>query len=87
VTYEALACGLPVVTTPNAGSVVRDGVEGFVAPVRDSAALADRIEQIVADRSLRDRLSRNARARASEFTWERYGERLVGALQGLNDAV
>jgi glycosyltransferase involved in cell wall biosynthesis len=83
VTYEALACGLPVVTTPNAGSVVRDGVDGFVVPVRDSAALADRIEQVVTDRALRHRLSQDARARASEFTWERYGDRLIAALQTL----
>ena len=32
VTYEALACGLPCVVTPSAGSVVRDGVEGFLVP-------------------------------------------------------
>ena len=32
VTYEALACGLPSVVTPSAGSVVRDGAEGFLVP-------------------------------------------------------
>ncbi|MFN3929394.1 MAG: glycosyltransferase family 4 protein, partial [Thermoflexus sp.] len=52
VTYEALACGLPVVTTPNAGSVVRDGVEGFVVPIRDVDALAGRMEQLRADERL-----------------------------------
>ena len=30
--HEALASGLPVITTPNAGSIVRDGVEGFLVP-------------------------------------------------------
>ena len=33
VTYEALACGLPVVTTPSAGSIVTDGSEGFITLV------------------------------------------------------
>jgi glycosyltransferase involved in cell wall biosynthesis len=46
VTYEAMACGLPVVTTPNAGSVVRDGVEGFIVSIRDPDALAERIESV-----------------------------------------
>ena len=46
VTYEALACGLPSVVTPNAGSVVRDGLEGFVVPPRDVEALAARMEQL-----------------------------------------
>src|SRR6185503_19097558 len=40
VTYEALACGVPVITTPEAGSVVRDGVEGRIVPSRDPEALA-----------------------------------------------
>ena len=31
---EALACGVPVITTPHCGSVVRDGVEGFIVPIR-----------------------------------------------------
>ena len=42
VTYEALACGLPSVVTPSAGSVVRDGVEGFVVPPAEVEPLAHR---------------------------------------------
>ena len=34
-TYEALASGLPVITTRNSGSVVRDGIDGFIVPIRD----------------------------------------------------
>lgn len=41
---EALAHGIPVITTPNCGSVVRDGIDGYIVPVRDSAAIADRVE-------------------------------------------
>ena len=46
VTYEALACGLPGVVTPAAGSVVRDGIDGFVVKPRDVTALARRMEQL-----------------------------------------
>ncbi|MGB9776541.1 MAG: glycosyltransferase family 4 protein [Anaerolineae bacterium] len=77
VTYEALACGLPVVTTPNAGSVVRDGVEGFIVPIRDVEALADRMERLRADERLRREMGKAARTRAEAFTWERYGSELV----------
>jgi hypothetical protein len=80
---EALACGVPVVTTPNCGSVVRDGVDGFVVPIRDTVALADRIQQIVLDRALRERMSRNARERAAQYSWKHYSEALLGALQPL----
>ena len=77
---EAMACGVPVVTTPNCGSVVRDGVDGIIVPIRSAAAIADAIERIVTDRKLRESMSRNARQRAAEFTLERYGDRLVAAL-------
>ncbi len=77
VTYEALACGLPVVTTPNAGSVVRDGVEGFIVPIRDVATLAGRMEQLRANEHLRREMGKAARARAEEFTWEEYGNRMA----------
>ena len=78
VTYEALASGLPVIATPNAGSVVRDGVEGHVVPIRDVDALAERIEALRADPTLRARMAEAARARALEFTWDAYRAR-VGA--------
>ena len=42
--YEALAARLPVVCTPNTGSVVRDGVDGFVVPARNAEAIAERLE-------------------------------------------
>src|SRR5262249_38517871 len=43
VIYEALACGLPCIVSDNAGSAVRDGIEGFVVPVGHSAAIAERL--------------------------------------------
>ncbi len=86
VIYEAMAAGLPVITTPHAGSVVRDGREGFVVPVRDPEALAAKIDLMAADPELVARLSRAARQRSREFSWPRYGERLVGALQDIFSA-
>jgi len=80
-TYEALACGIPVVTTLEAGSVVRDGIEGRIVPSRDPEAVANAIAESVQDRQLRARMSEAARARARDFTWERYGERLIAALK------
>jgi glycosyltransferase involved in cell wall biosynthesis len=74
---EALACGVPVVTTPNCGSQVRDGEDGFIVPTRDVPALADRLEQIIRDRGLRQRLSAAAAERAMELSWTRFGERLL----------
>lgn len=52
VTYEALLSGLPVITTPNAGSIVNDGVNGFIVPIRDPDALAEAIGRYADDRDL-----------------------------------
>jgi len=80
VTYEALAAGVPVVTTPAAGSVVRDGVDGFVVPTGDAPALADALRTIVTDRQLRERMATAARERARNYNWSRYAARLMRAL-------
>lgn len=78
---EALACGVPVITTPHCGSAVRDGVDGFVVPIRDASAIADRVQLLLRDRTFRDRMSAAARTRASEFVWDRYAEHLLGAIR------
>jgi glycosyltransferase involved in cell wall biosynthesis len=80
-TYEALACGVPVVATPEAGSVLRDDTDGRIVPSRDPEALANAIAEIVEDRQKRERMSGAARDRAHDYTWERYGERLLAALR------
>ena len=80
VCYEALAAGLPVITTPNAGSVVRDRIDGFVVPVRSSEAIVEKLERLASDRELLAFMSKNARERSAEYTVEKYGERLLSVL-------
>lgn len=60
---EALACGLPVVTTPLTGipEAVRDGHNGRLVPEGDARAVADAIESMIRDRTLYARLQANAR--------------------------
>jgi glycosyltransferase involved in cell wall biosynthesis len=77
VTYEALACGLPCLVTPNAGSVVRDERDGYIVPPRDIPALASRMERLGTDPALRAHMAGAARARALAFDWPRYHDALV----------
>jgi len=78
VTYEAMACGLPIVTTLNAGSMARDGVDGFIVPLRDVAALCDRLQRLRDEPELRARMGRSARERAEQFSWSRFQADLIG---------
>lgn len=83
VTYEALACGIPVITTKAAGSVVRDGIDGFIVPEGDADALAEKIQILVENRELRNHMAISARERAKDYTWDKYGERLLSFLQSI----
>jgi starch synthase len=83
VTYEALASGLPCVVTAEAGSVVRDGLEGFIVGARDVDALAARMATLGRDRELRARMAAAARARALAFDWPRYHRALVAVVNDL----
>jgi len=68
---EAMACGVPVVTTDCGGmrEAVTDGVEGFVVPVRDAEAMASRLLHLSSDAALRQRMGEAARGRVQrEFS-------------------
>ena len=79
VTYEALAAGLPVVCTPNTGSIVRDGIDGFIIPARDGEAAAERLERLF-DPDLRAEMSAAAVERSAVGSEQAYGQRLLAAL-------
>lgn len=80
VVYEALSYGIPVVTTFESGSVVRNGQDGRIIPARNAGALAHAIEEIVRDRSLRAQMAHSARAHSGKYAWAEYGESLRAAL-------
>ncbi|NWF61050.1 MAG: glycosyltransferase family 4 protein [Fischerella sp.] len=46
VTYEALSLGVPIISTYNSGSVVRDGIGGFVVAIRDIEAIVEKLLKI-----------------------------------------
>ncbi|HXG41033.1 MAG TPA: glycosyltransferase [Candidatus Limnocylindrales bacterium] len=80
VILEAMAAGVPVVSTPVSGipEVVRDGGTGLLVPERDPTALADAIERLLDDEALADRLGHAGQAFVrAEFDIERSVERLL----------
>lgn len=79
VTAEALGAGVPVVTTKAAGSIVRDGVDGYIIPERDPEALANAIWSVVENRSRRAVMSQAARERAQEVSWDSFATTVIEA--------
>jgi glycosyltransferase involved in cell wall biosynthesis len=84
VVYEAMACGLPIVTTPmGAGAIVRDGIEGFVLDPYDVRGWGERLRLLTSDVGLRLRMGRAARERVQDFTWQAVGARRRALLLAL----
>ena len=75
VLLEALAAGLPIVTTEHAGipDTVRDDREGLLVPPGDASALASALLRLIEDPDLRARLGSAARERYDErYRLERF---------------
>lgn len=80
VVLEAMACGIPVITTTHGpGDVVRDGVDGFLVPIRDPEAIELRLDQLYRDPALREQMGRNAREQALRHTWDTFARRAADA--------
>ena len=82
---EAMSYGLPVITTPNCGKVVTDGVDGKIVPIRNANALAAAIDSYASDRSRLRAESEAARRKSREFSLDHLANWL-GQLDGIADA-
>jgi glycosyltransferase involved in cell wall biosynthesis len=80
---EAMASGLPVVSTPNSGTIVRDGIEGFLRACDDVAGFTECLARLIADADLRRRMAQAARRRAETFDLDAYSRSLSELFQRL----
>lgn len=79
VTAEAMACGLPIITTVNNGAadIVTHGKDGFVVPIRSPEAIADHLDLLYRNIELRNEMARAALTKAqTELGWDMYAGRL-----------
>jgi glycosyltransferase involved in cell wall biosynthesis len=83
---EAMGRGLAIVTTPNSGSPVRDGIEGFVRAYEDVDGFQQAIQRLDDDRDLLLKMGTAARQRVLEFNLERYQSGLGEHFRGLVNA-
>ncbi|HEY1109046.1 MAG TPA: glycosyltransferase family 4 protein, partial [Opitutaceae bacterium] len=73
--YQALASGVPVITTRNCGSIVDDSC-GVLLREPDAAGLRESLLRLAGDRAALHRLALAAPARVRDYTWMNYGSRL-----------
>lgn len=80
VLVEAMACGLPVVTTGISGipEVIKDGINGLLVPTENPEALADALIRINQNKSFARNLAAEAQSTVIEhFDGERFAARLA----------
>jgi glycosyltransferase involved in cell wall biosynthesis len=80
---EAMAHGLPVITTPNCGAVVSDGVDGFVVPPRDTEALLNAIRNYLENPGLLGSQGWAALQKSGRFSLSRVAADLQKIERGL----
>lgn len=75
VIFEAMACGCAILTTPNSGSIVEDGVHGRLVPAGDAGALSETIEWMLYNRTEVARMGwHNARLVRESFLQSHYAD-------------
>jgi glycosyltransferase involved in cell wall biosynthesis len=77
---QAMACGCPVISTPNAGAenLFDDQIEGLIVPPRDTRALTRAFEMLAANPEVRWRMSSAALGRIQRLAgWATYAKRMV----------
>lgn len=83
---QALACGTPIIATTNTGaaSLITDGVEGFILPIRDPDAIAEKLVLLHERPDLRQAMSEAALRRVKELGgWRTFVDGLVAKFESM----
>ena len=80
---EAMASGLPIVTTNVTGlsEIVHNGENGLLVESKNSIELAEKILLLLQDDELRRRISQNNKQRVKDYTWDKVIDRLEEVYQ------
>lgn len=81
VQQEAMACGLPLIVTENAGGgdLVEEGVTGFLTPIRSPEKIAEKIAWLAGHRDAIPAMGEAAKRKAAECTWSDYSDAIIRA--------
>lgn len=82
VTYEALLMGLPVICTPNTGSIITDQKDGFLVTTGCVESIVDRIQYLRDNPAVLNSMSAAALARRSFVDTSSYDNRIISAIYG-----
>ena len=85
VVHEAAACGLPVIVSENVGTTIRDGLDGFIVPVRSAEAITEKLLYLYQHPEICRAMGAAARCHVQQFTWDSYHSELAGHYDAIWD--
>ncbi len=82
---DALAGGVPVVATKAGGvpEIIQDGINGFLAPIRDAAKLADRVNYVLSNAEIRQAIIKKGKVTAEQFSKSQMAEKTYSAYKNV----
>jgi len=80
---EAMASGVPVVTSSNSATAEVAGEAALLVHPESTAEIASGLVRLLSDQALREDLARRGLARSSRFTWERTARETTGVYRGI----
>ncbi|WP_448562192.1 glycosyltransferase family 4 protein [Trichothermofontia sp.] len=85
---EAMACGIPVITTPNTAGpdILTDGQEGFIIPIRDVEALKEKLEWCYEHPKELAEMGQAARRKAETMHWGVYRRQLITSIRTIMES-
>ena len=83
---QAMACGLPIICTTNTGGedIIREGVDGFIIPIRDTEAMKEKISYFYEYPEECVKMGQSAKEYVTgKFTWDNYGKAMFEAYENI----
>ena len=79
VQQEALACGLPIIVTPNAGGIdlVKEGVTGYLVSIRSPQDISCKISMLIESRNDLPEIRKSCRKKAACYNWQDYSQAII----------
>ena len=79
VQQEALSCGLPIITTPNAGGadLIEEGMTGHLVPIRSPEIIAEKIISLADNKDCLNDLKIRCQQKAKTYTWQSYARKII----------
>jgi len=81
--YEAMQSGLPVITTFNSGSIVRDEKDGYIINICNEEQLRNKMLILKHDDEIRMNMSKSAYEYSKSFTWSSYAKETIKLYEDL----